>query len=159
MKHPSALSRKRMPRETDTAMKSSAKYCCPARQGEFRSGARSCHFFKRALFIQRHTVLTLFGVSRNTEDRCHWPIAEINQHRRLDQMHFLPQGAATCGAALHGLLTLHSEPHSRTGITTGESDRVSTRALKFMTRADVASIPRAIPPCLASSAVVGTREE
>uniref|UniRef100_A0A224Y7P1 Uncharacterized protein n=1 Tax=Rhipicephalus zambeziensis TaxID=60191 RepID=A0A224Y7P1_9ACAR len=130
MNHPAGLVRKHTLQMAATAMNTSAKSCCRTRQGELRSGARSCHFLRRPLFMQM-PVLTLFGAAYRLlfdvkQQRAgHWPIANVNQDQRLDQTRFWPRGAATCRQrAFRSLLTLHNEPRSRTRITTGGSDRV-----------------------------------
>lgn len=125
------------------------------------NGALSCHFLKHRLFIQRpvHSLgsAIIQQILLHTTDCRYWPTADINQERHLDQTPFLPQGATTCRAP-HSVVRLNYAlaTLARTWFTSKESNHISWRALKVMTRTDV-TFSCAFPPCVSSSALIETR--
>lgn len=119
-------------------MSSPAESCCHAWRGEFTSGARSCHFLKRPLFIQRPV--------HSSEDRHTTVFSPYNRLLLLADSLQKPRvafgwGALLAmwcrdvpGAVLCSVLEIHS---SNTGVhwNNAESDHVSWHALKVMVRA------------------------
>lgn len=107
-------------------MNTAAKPCSSVKQGELTSRARICHFLGCYVFIQRH-VLSHFRAAGTCclivqQVACCWAIAGKNQVWRLYKVCFLAQ-VPCAGVTRHRLLTLRSEPYSRTGMKIGEGER------------------------------------
>lgn len=111
----------------------------------------------RGLYTLRRTVIQ--QTFRHTTGCCYWPIAYKNQERHLDEVRFLPCGATMCWMPCSVVCYKYTVA---TRVCTG----IMLRVIAFhdvCSRSrcahDIASFPLVIPPCVASSSLIGTEKE